>query len=193
MPAPIATLAGMSEGRPLGPIVERVPEGDNRTRLVCVDCGYIAYANPKIVVGAVCGWGDRILLCRRAIAPAQGLWTIPAGYMELSETTAEGAAREVWEEAQARVVIEELIGIYEIPKISQVNVIYRATMLGPEFAPGPESEAVDLFAWDDIPWADLAFPSNRWALERFRSRSGPHVHPAAPAPATWAQPSSSQP
>ena len=169
----------MTEGRPTGPIVERVPDGDNRTRLVCADCGYIAYSNPKVVVGAVCGWGDRILLCKRAIAPALGLWTIPAGYMELSETTAEGAAREVWEEAQARVVIEGLIGIYEIPKISQVNVIYRASMLGPEFAPGPESEAVDLFAWVDIPWGELAFPSDRWALERFRTGAGPHVYPEA--------------
>jgi ADP-ribose pyrophosphatase YjhB (NUDIX family) len=173
----------MTEKRAGGPSVQKIPDGDNRTRLVCPDCGYIEYDNPKIVVGAVCWWQHTILLCKRAIAPARGLWTIPAGFMELGETTAQGAAREVWEEAQARVVVEDLLGIYEIPHISQVNVIYRAPMTGPEFAPGPESEAVELFAWDRIPWDDLAFPSVRWSLERFRNGDGPSVHAAAaPAP-----------
>ena len=100
--------------------------------------------------------------------------------MELGESTAEGAAREVWEEAQARVVIESLLGVYEIPHINQVNIIYRASMLGPDFAPGLESEAVALFAWEDIPWDQLAFPSVRWSLERFRSGSPPAVFAAAP-------------
>jgi ADP-ribose pyrophosphatase YjhB (NUDIX family) len=170
----------MTEKRCPGPSVERIPEGDNRTRLVCPDCGYIAYANPKIVVGAVCWWQTAILLCKRAIAPSLGLWTIPAGFMELGETTSEGAAREVWEEAQARVVIEDLVGIYEIPHINQVHIIYRGPMTSPEFAPGLESEAVDLFAWEDIPWEQLAFPSIRWSLERFRAGGGPHVYAATP-------------
>jgi ADP-ribose pyrophosphatase YjhB (NUDIX family) len=170
----------MTDKRAFGPSVETVPVGDNRTRLVCPDCGYIEYANPKIVVGAVCWWHSAILLCKRAIAPSQGLWTIPAGFMELGETTSQGAAREVWEEAQARVVIEDLLGIYEIPHINQVNIIYRAPMTTADFAPGLESEAVALFAWDDIPWDQLAFPSVRWSLERFRGGDGPRVHAATP-------------
>lgn len=169
----------MNDKRRAGPSVETIPEGDNRTRLVCPDCGYIEYANPKIIVGAVCTWQDRILLCKRAIAPALGLWTIPAGFMELSETTAEGAAREVWEEAQAVVVIEDLIGLYEIPHISQVNVIYRARMTTPEYAAGAETEAVDLFAWERIPWDELAFPSVNWSLERYRAGLGPSVQAAS--------------
>ena len=170
----------MTEKRSSGPSVEKVPEGDNRIRLVCPDCGYVAYANPKIVVGAVCWWKAAILLCKRAIAPSRGLWTIPAGFMELGETTSEGAAREVWEEAQARVVIEGSVGIYEIPHINQVHIIYRAPMTSPEFAAGVESEEVNLFAWEDIPWDRLAFPSVRWSLERFRAGGGPHVHAATP-------------
>jgi ADP-ribose pyrophosphatase YjhB (NUDIX family) len=168
----------MSDRRASGPSVETIPDGDNRARLVCPDCGYIAYANPKIVVGAVCWWQQSVLLCKRGIAPSLGLWTIPAGFMELGETTSEGAAREVWEEAQARVMIEDLIGIYEIPQINQVNIIYRAPMMAPEFAPGAESEAVDLFAWEAVPWDQLAFPSVRWSLERFRAGGGPHVFSA---------------
>ncbi len=169
----------MTVKRP-GPSVESIPEGDTRTRLVCPDCGYVEYDNPKIVVGAVCFWESGVLLCRRAIAPARGLWTYPAGFMELGESTAEGAAREVWEEAQARVAVESLLGVYEIPHINQVNIIYRARMLGPDFAPGPESEAVELFGWEDIPWDQLAFPSVRWSLERFRAGSPPAVFAAAP-------------
>ena len=146
--------------------MESVPEGDNRTRLVCPDCGYIQYDNPKVVVGAVCTWEDRILLCRRAIEPRLGYWTFPAGFLELDESTAEGAAREVWEEAQAKVELDGLIGVYDIPHISQVYVVYRAHMTTPEFAPGPESQDVALFDWGDIPWDDLAFSSIAWADTR---------------------------
>jgi ADP-ribose pyrophosphatase YjhB (NUDIX family) len=175
-----------------GAFIEKVPDGDNRTRLVCPDCGYVEYTNPKIVVGAVCTWEDRVLLCRRAIAPSLGLWTIPAGYMETGETTAEGAAREVWEEARARVTIDGLVGLYEIPHIAQVNVIYRAPMSGPEHAPGEESEAVHLFRWEEIPWDELAFPSIRWALEQFRANVSPAVHAfvrhASPSPGPRPEP-----
>lgn len=173
----------MSGKRGSGPSVETVPEGDNRTRLVCPDCGYVEYSNPKIVVAAVCTWEDQILLCKRAIHPSLGLWTIPAGFMELDETTSEGAAREVWEEALAHVCIEGLIGIYEIPHISQVHVIYRARMTGPGHGAGAESEAVALFRWDEIPWEHLAFPSVRWALERYRAGEGPCVQASHPRPA----------
>lgn len=168
------------EKKASGPTVETVPDGDTRTRLVCPDCGYIEYTNPKIVVGAVCTWQDRILLCKRGIAPARGRWTIPAGFMEIGESTAQGAVREVWEEAEARVTIEGLIGIYEIPHISQVNVIYRALMQGPECAAGEESEAVALFTWDEILWDELAFPSIRWSLERYAAGGGPSVGVAPP-------------
>ncbi|MGF1640881.1 MAG: NUDIX domain-containing protein [Rhodospirillales bacterium] len=156
-----------------GPSVEAIPEGDNRTRLVCPDCGYIEYTNPKIVVGAVCTWQNRILLCKRAINPSRGRWTIPAGFLEIGETTAEGAAREVWEEAGARIRIQDLLGIYEIPSISQIQMIYRAPMTGPECAPGAESLEVEMLEWDAIPWNELAFPSVAWALERFQAGGGP--------------------
>ncbi|MGE4561871.1 MAG: NUDIX hydrolase [Rhodospirillales bacterium] len=163
----------MVSERKIGPSVETVPEGDDRIRLVCPDCGYISYENPKVVVGAVCVWQDRFLICRRAIEPRQGRWTIPAGYLELGETTADGARREVQEEAGAEVRILGLLGLYEIPHINQVYVFHRAKMTGPEFAPGQESEAVELVQWADIPWDELAFPSVTWALRRYDEGGAP--------------------
>lgn len=145
-----------------------VPAGDDRERLVCPDCGHVHYENPRITVGAVCVWEDRVLLCRRAVAPRRGFWTIPAGFLEERETSAEGTLREVWEEARARVELQGLIGIYEVPHISQLYMIYRARLTAPEIAPGPESEEVALFAWDAIPWRTLAFPSVAWAIETYR-------------------------
>jgi len=170
----------MAETTKAGPSITTVPPGDDRERLVCPDCGYVAYDNPKIVVGAVCVWQDRFLICRRAIEPRKGLWTIPAGFLELGETTAEGARREVWEEARAEVEIDGLIGFYEIPRISQVYVLHKARMTGPGHAAGPESAEVRLVPWDDIPWADIAFPSIEWALERYRDGLGPGIA-AAPS------------
>ena len=146
----------------------RVPDGDNLPRLVCDDCGFVSYENPKVVVGSVCTWGERILLCRRAIEPRVGYWTLPAGYLEVHETTADGAKREAFEEACATIEIEALLAVYNVPRISQVQVIYRARLVTPDVAAGPESAEVGLFAWDEIPWADLAFPSVRWALQHFR-------------------------
>ncbi len=158
----------------------KVPDGDNRERLVCGDCGFIAYSNPKIVVGSVVEAGDgRILLCRRAIEPRSGFWTLPAGYMEERETTEAGAAREAEEEAGAIIAIDGLLAVYNIPRISQVQLIYRARLATPEFAAGPESLEVRLFAWDDIPWDDLAFPSVRWALDAWRATAGQQL--GAPA------------
>ena len=159
----------MSDAPPLrGPSLLTIPEGDNRERKVCPDCGFIAYENPKIVVGAVCRWGERILLCRRAIDPRSGYWTLPAGYLELNEATSAGAVREAWEEAQAEIAIEGLLAVYDIPRISQVQLIYLASLVTPSIAAGPESLEVRLFAWDEIPWQDLAFPSVRWALDHYR-------------------------
>jgi ADP-ribose pyrophosphatase YjhB (NUDIX family) len=154
--------------KPVGPSVRRVPEGDNRERLVCADCGFIQYENPKVVVGSVARWGDKLLLCRRAIPPRKGFWTLPAGYLELNETASDGAVREAWEEARARIAIDALLAVYNIPRISQVQLIFRAELTSPDVEAGPESAEVGLFTWDEIPWKDIAFPSVHWALGHWR-------------------------
>jgi len=166
-----------------GPTLFTIPEGDTLARKVCPDCGFIAYENPKIIVGAVCRWEERILLCRRAIEPRTGYWTLPAGYLELNEATPAGAAREAWEEARARIEIEGLLAVYDIPRLSQVQLIYRALLVTPEIAAGPESLEVRLFAWDEIPWNDLAFPSVKWALDQYHEglASGDRVTRRNPA------------
>lgn len=153
---------------PFDGFVRQVPDGDSVERLVCAGCGFVHYENPKVVVGAVVTWEDRFLLCRRAIHPRRDFWTLPAGYMEMHETSAEGAMREAWEEAQARIAIDGLLAVYDIPRIGQVQLIYRARLNEPAFAAGPESLDVRLFAWDEIPWNQLAFPSVRWALHHHR-------------------------
>ncbi|KZD01891.1 NUDIX hydrolase [Oceanibaculum pacificum] len=153
---------------PRGPINSRIPDGDNRPRLVCDECGFIHYENPKIVVGAVCLHEDKLLLCRRAIHPRRGYWTLPAGYLELNESTEAGAAREAREEALAEIAIDRLLAVYSIPRISQVQLIYRARLARPDFGVGEESLEVALFGWDDIPWDDIAFPSVHWALAHYR-------------------------
>jgi len=155
-----------------GPRIRKIPDGDDRERLTCPDCGYIAYENPKVVAGAVVSVGAQILMCRRAIEPRKGFWTLPAGFLELHETPEEGARREAWEEARARIAIDALLGVYSIPRISQVQLIYRATLAEPGFDAGPESVEVRLFDWADIPWNELAFPSVRWALDEYRTRLG---------------------
>lgn len=160
-----------------GPTVLRIPEGDNRERLTCPDCGFINYENPKIVVGAVCTWEGKLLLCRRAIDPRSGFWTIPAGYMELNETAEAGAAREAKEEACADIDIDGLIGVYTIPRISQVQLIYRATLKDGVFAAGEETLELDLYDWKDIPWDDLAFPSVKWALDHWREIADDEIWP----------------
>ena len=145
----------------------RMPEGDNRDRMVCDSCGWIHYTNPKVVVGAVVSHEGRILLCRRAIEPRCGFWTIPAGYLEERETAEAGALREAQEEACAEIALDGLLAVYSIPRISQVQLIWRARLVKPEVAAGPESLEVRLFDWDDIPWAELAFPSVHWALRQY--------------------------
>lgn len=142
----------------------RVPDGDEMSRKVCDHCGFVAYENPKIVVGSVVRHEGRILLCRRAIAPRAGFWTIPAGYLELNETPEAGAAREAREEAGARIELGGLLGLYSVPRISQVQLIFRARLADPAIAAGIESLEVRLVAPDEIPWDDLAFPSVHWAL-----------------------------
>jgi ADP-ribose pyrophosphatase YjhB (NUDIX family) len=152
--------------------VRRVPDGDDRERLTCSDCGFVAYENPKIVVGSVVEVDGRIMLCRRAIEPRRGFWTLPAGYMEMAETVEEGARREAWEEARARIALDGVLAVYSIARIGQVQVIFRAGLAEPGFEAGPESLDVRLFGWDDIPWDDIAFPSVRWALHRWREAAG---------------------
>lgn len=164
--------------RPRGPVTLKMPEGDDRMRKTCADCGFIAYENPKVIVGAICTWQEGpeapelYLMARRGIEPRLGFWTMPAGYMELAETTEAGAAREVWEEARARVEIDALLGLYNIPHISQVHMIYRARMLSPAHGCGPESIETALMPWEDLPWGDLAFPTVAWALKAHRARRG---------------------
>ena len=150
----------------------RIPAGDEHHRLVCTDCGFVQYENPKVVVGSVVHAGERILMCRRAIEPRAGFWTLPAGYLEVHEMPEAGALREAWEEAQARIDIEMLLAVYTIPRISQVQLIFRARLAAPEIAAGPESLEVALFAWDEIPWKDIAFPTVRWALHDFAETRG---------------------
>lgn len=155
-----------------GPRIRKIPEGDDRPRLVCADCGYVAYENPKIVVGAVCTFEDRYLLCRRAIEPRRGYWTVPSGYMELNETVEAGTHREIWEEAGARVRFDGLLAVYSLPHISQVHFVFRGVMEKADFAPGIESLEVALFSWDQIPWDDLAYPTTRWALTQHHAQHG---------------------
>ncbi|MGQ9369802.1 NUDIX domain-containing protein [Azospirillum sp. ST 5-10] len=188
-------MGRMSDDAPdKGPRIRAIPPGDDRERLLCPDCGFVAYQNPLIVVGSVATWGEgdeeRILLCRRAIAPRRGFWTLPAGFMEERETTVAGAMREAWEEARARIAVDTLLAVYDIPRISQVQLIFRARLVDPDIGAGPESEEVGLFLWDEIPWRDIAFPTVHWALREHRERRGradfaPAVNPAPDVAARW--------
>lgn len=159
-------------GQSVGPDVWKIPEGDEHERLVCSHCGFIHYDNPKIVVGSVAVWEDKVLLCRRAIEPQIGYWTLPAGFMELNERSEAAAAREAWEEARAEIEVGDLFALYNIPRISQVQLFYRATLRTPAIEPGPESTEVRLFGWDELPEDEFAFPSVRWALEHYREIAG---------------------
>ena len=157
----------------------RIPAGDDRLRRVCDTCGFVDYVNPKIVVGAVVTADDgRILLCRRAIHPRRGYWTLPAGYMEEGESIAAAAQREAREEALAELEIGPLLALYDLPKLSQVQIFFRARLLNPEtVGPGPESLNVALFTWDRIPWTALAFTTVSWALNAWRESRALDVFP----------------
>jgi len=146
----------------------KIPEGDTHEREVCGDCGFIRYDNPKVVVGSVVTYEDKILLCKRAIPPRIGYWTLPAGYLELRERPEDGARREAFEEACADIEIDQLLAVYSITHISQLHLMFRARLASPSFAAGVESLDVRLFAWDEIPWQEIAFPSVRWALAQYR-------------------------
>jgi ADP-ribose pyrophosphatase YjhB (NUDIX family) len=166
----------------------RRPEGDDRDRAICPACGTVHYQNPKVVVGSVCTLGDRLLLCRRAIEPRRGFWTIPAGYLELGESAEAGAVREAWEEARARIELDGLLAVYSVERIGQVQLLYRARLLQADVAAGPESLEVRLVGWDEIPWDELAFPTVGWILEHARG-----LHGSAGPLVTVANPGRQQP
>jgi len=144
-----------------------IPPGDNRQRFVCTSCGEIHYQNPKLVTGCIPEWEDRVLLCRRAIEPRYGLWTLPAGFMENEESAQQGAARETLEEANARVSIEQLYTTFNLPHISQVYLLFRGSLEDLDFSPGSESLDVALFREEEIPWDELAFPVVRETLKHY--------------------------
>lgn len=166
---------------------KREPDGDTIKRDVCDTCGFINYENPKIVAGIVASWERKILMCRRNIEPRKGFWTLPAGFMEQRETTQQAAAREAHEEAHADIEVGELLGIYNIARISQVQIFYRGKLKNPNISAGPESMEVALFDWDDIPWDELAFPSVYWALQYYKETRALHYFPPAKEPDDWFQ------
>ena len=152
-------------------LVYRVPEGDTHRRFVCTTCATVHYTNPKVVTGCLPVWEDKVLLCRRAIAPAYGLWNVPSGYLENGESVRDGAKREVYEEAQAQVELEYLITLYDIERINQVYLQYIGRLVDGAFGVGEESLDARLFTEDEIPWEEIAFTSSAFTLRNyFRDR-----------------------
>lgn len=162
-------------------VVYRIPDdGDTRERAVCPACRTIHYENPLNVVGTIPVWGEQILLCRRAIEPRYGKWTLPAGFMELNETAAQGAARETLEEAGAQFEIGEFFSLANVPRVGQVHLFFQARLLSDVFAPGAETLEARLFAETEIPWDELAFRTvsetlRRFLVDRQQGRFGTHV------------------
>ena len=160
-------------------LVERIPEGEDRLRSVCPACHFVHYVNPKLVVGCLVEEQGQILLCKRAIEPQRGLWTLPAGFLEIDEGTAEGAVRETWEEARAEVEVTGLHAHLDIPHIGQAYVLFHARFRRPGYGAGPESLEVEMVPLEAIPWEEIAFPVIRLSLELYvedRRRAQPHVH-----------------
>lgn len=170
------------------PVTLRVPGGDTRPRACCDQCGAIHYVNPRPVVGTIPVWGDDVLLCRRAIEPRYGKWTLPAGFMEVGETTGAGALRETFEEAGARISLGPLFTVIDVPHVEQVHMFFQARLLDLGFAPGEESLEVRLFPEAAVPWQDLAFRTVAATLKHFfadraRGAFAVHTETIAPAPA----------
>ena len=158
-----------------------IPEGDNRHRHICHSCDTIFYENPRIVAGTLPVFDGRILLCKRAISPRKGFWTLPAGFMENGESTEQAALRETWEEAEARPVLGNLYCMITVPHINQVHIFFLADMQVPELSAGPESLEVALFTPAEIPWDEIAFPTVSETLKRFiDGATGPHVFDIRP-------------
>ena len=164
----------------------KIPAGDDRIRRVCSHCQFVDYINPKIIAASVVTKGSKILLCRRAIDPRKGFWTLPAGFMEQGETVEEAARREAREEANAEIRIDRILAVYSVPRISQVQIMFRAELVS-DISPGPESLEVELFDWRDIPWSNLAFPTVLWGLTHYaETRSKTVFAPFSNPPGTEA-------
>lgn len=149
-------------------VVYRLPDdGDTKERAVCPTCHTVHYENPLNVVGTVPYWGDKILLCKRNIEPRRGKWTLPAGFMELDETVAQGAARETLEESGAQFEMESFFTLVNVPRVGQVHLFYRARLLSDQFNPGAETMEARLFSEDEIPWSELAFRTVKMTLEHY--------------------------
>ncbi|CAK9148456.1 unnamed protein product [Ilex paraguariensis] len=162
-----------------GPTKHEIPDGEEKMRAICTQCGKIAYVNPRMVVGCLIEHDNKILLCKRKIQPSYGLWTLPAGYMEIGESAAEGAIRETWEEAGAEVEVLSPFVQLDIPLIGQTYIIFLAKLKKPHFSPGPESSECRLFAFDEIPFDSLAFSSMLVTLNLYtedRKIGGPVFH-----------------
>jgi ADP-ribose pyrophosphatase YjhB (NUDIX family) len=169
------------------PVAKRVPPGDSLPRWVCDACGEIHYQNPKLVVGVLAEWDGRVLLCRRAIEPRYGYWTLPAGYMENDETAGQAALRETLEEAGARVALLAPISLISVPYVNQVHLFYRARLLDLEFRPGEESLEVALYEEAGVPWKEIAFRTvglalKHWFADRKAGTFGFHAEDVAPPP-----------
>lgn len=149
------------------PVTQQIPAGDNRLRFVCGSCQTVHYHNPKIVAGCIPEWDGQILLCRRAIEPKSGLWTFPAGFMEIGESTEQAAVRETFEEAQAQVERISLFAVLSVPNIGQAHLVFRGPMHSPDFGVGEESLEVQLFSLAAIPWDAIAFPVVKDVLRRY--------------------------
>ena len=146
-------------------MILKIPEDDTRERFVCISCETIHYQNPNVVAGCIPAWNDQVLLCRRSIEPRYGLWTLPAGFMEMGETSTEAALRETLEEANARVEIQGLYVVINLPQVNQVYMMFRARLLDLDFRPGAESLETALYSEAEIPWDELAFRTIRHTLE----------------------------
>ena len=144
-----------------------IPPEDDRPRYICTSCDTIHYQNPKVIAGCIPEWNGQILLCKRAIEPRYGYWTLPAGFMELGETTPEAAIRETLEEANARVEIQALYAVINLPHVDQVYIMFRSRLLDLDFFPGYESDVVELYREEDIPWDNIAFTTIRQTLKFF--------------------------
>lgn len=166
-------------------VAVRIPPGDTLPRHVCDHCGSIHYRNPRLVVGALPVWQDKVLMCRRAIEPRRGFWTLPAGFMENGETVAEAAMRETREEANANIVLGDMFSLISVPQFSQVHVIYRAALIDLDFAAGEETLEIRLFREEDVPWDEIAFRTVAMTLRHYFNdrRSGVfHFHPGDLSP-----------
>jgi ADP-ribose pyrophosphatase YjhB (NUDIX family) len=166
------------------PVVKRIPPGDSLPRWVCDACGEIHYQNPKLVVGAIPEWEGKLLLCRRAIEPRYGYWTLPAGFMENDETAGQAALRETLEEAGARIELLAPFSMISVPYVNQVHVFYRARLLDLEFKPGEESLEVALVEEAQVPWKEIAFRTvgltlRHWYADRKAGRHGFHAEDIA--------------